>query len=79
MIIPKDEIEQISNSIVAKLAVLIDTKLEPMANDLSAVKNDLANVKTHVTSINERLYKLEKRMANIEVKLDACLSATVLT
>ena len=52
-----------------QISQLLDSKLEPIKNDISAIKTDvhgikqrLGNVETHLDSINTRLYKLEERV-----------------
>jgi len=76
-------IEQISHIInensatqYERISVLIDSKLEPIKNDISAIKTDVNAIQIHVKSINERLYKIEDRMAKMEVNLDKLAKRT---
>lgn len=59
-----------------ELESVLDSKLEPIINSLSAIKTDVEGVRTHVNAINERLYKLEARMANVDGKIDKLLRIT---
>lgn len=68
----KMEIKEITELI----SRLLDSKLEPIKNDIAAMKTDLSAVRIHVDAINNRLYKLEERVANLDSKLDKiCMPA----
>ena len=49
-----------------QISQLLDSKLEPIKNDINAIKTDVGAIQTHVKSINERLYKLEERVAKMD-------------
>ncbi len=55
---------------IEAISQLLDSKLEPIKNDISAIRTDVKAMKTHIDSINERLYKIEDRMAKIEMGVD---------
>jgi len=74
------ELKEISELLKAQTAEIlqnvdkmIDSKLEPIRNDIGVIKNDLSNLRLHTDSINNRLSKLEDRMARVETKLDNVL------
>lgn len=56
-----------------EMSQLLDTKLEPILNEITSMRTDITALKTHVDSINTRLYKLEARVASIDTKLDRVL------
>ena len=61
---------------IQQISELLDSKLEPVKNDISAIKTDLVAIQSHFKSINERLYKLEERVTKIDLNLDKLASRT---
>lgn len=62
--------EQMALLLETTLEKKLDSKLEPLKNDIRSIRVDLSNVQIHVKSINERLYKLEERVTKIDTRLD---------
>lgn len=67
---PSITYEQMALLLETTLENKLDSKLEPLKNDIRSIRVDLNNVQIHVKSINERLYKLEERVARIDTRLD---------
>lgn len=58
---------------IQEISDLLDSKLEPIKNDIAAIRTDVSAVKAHVGAINERLYKLEDRLSRMDTKFDSII------
>lgn len=65
--------------ISALLDSKLDSKLEPILNELSYIKTEIHAIRIHTESTSNRLAKLENRMANIDSKLDVIVKSNNLT
>ena len=65
----------LTNEDIAAIKSLLDANLEPIKNEMTAMKTDIAAIKVHVDSINQRLYKIEGRMADNELRIEKALTS----
>ncbi len=56
---------------------VVETKIEPVRQDISAIKDDVQTLRENYTKLEKRVGGLEEKVAGIRVYIDADLNRTL--